>query len=74
MCIFNTSFAYLFWVDNNKKKKKKKKKKGKYPKFRMGYSDGSWYMGNNGHMYNPCGLSSPNVHIKNLICIYVLIG
>ena len=30
MCIFDTSFANLFWLANNKK--------GKYPEFCMGYS------------------------------------
>ena len=32
MRISNTSFAYLFWLSNNKKKKK-------YPEFCMGYID-----------------------------------
>ena len=51
MRLFNTSFAYLFWLANNKK--------GNYPEFCMGYSDKSWYMGTDGHKY-PHGLSSPN--------------
>ena len=36
MCIFNTSFAYLFWLANYKK--------DKYPEFCMGYSDETWYV------------------------------
>ena len=55
MCIFNTSFAYLFWLANNKKIK--------YPEFCMGYIDKTWYVGSDGHKYYPCGLLSPNVHI-----------
>ena len=56
MRIFNTSFAYLFWLANNKKIK--------YPEFCMGYIDETWYVGSDGHKYYPCGrLSSPNVHI-----------
>ena len=34
MGIFNTSFAYLFWLANNKKVK--------YPEFSMGYIDVTW--------------------------------
>ena len=34
ICIFNISFAYLFWLANNKR--------GKYPEFFMGYSDETW--------------------------------
>ena len=41
ICIFNISFAYLFWLANNKK--------GKYPEFYMGYSDKTWYVGSGGH-------------------------
>ena len=55
MRIFNTSFAYLFWLANNKKIK--------YPEFCMGYIDGTWYVGSDGPKYYPCGLSSPNAHI-----------
>ena len=49
MCIFSTSFAYLFWLANNKKVK--------YPEFCMGYIDETWYVGSDGHKYYPCGLS-----------------
>ena len=66
MCIFNTSYAYLFWLGNNQKIK--------YPKFCMGYIDETWYVGSDGHNYYPCGLSSPNAHIQYLIYISVLIG
>ena len=60
MHIFNISFAYLFWLADNKQVK--------YPKFSecyMGYIDETWYVGSDGHMYcyYPCGLSPPNVHI-----------
>ena len=55
MRISNTSFAYLFWLANNKKVK--------YPEFCMGYIDEIWYVGSDGHKYYPCGLSSPNAHI-----------
>ena len=55
MCIFNTSFAYLFWLANNKKIK--------YPEYCMGYIDETWYVGSDGHKYYPCVLSSPNAHI-----------
>ena len=41
MRIFNTSFAYLFWLANNKKVK--------YPEFCMGYIDETWYVGSDGH-------------------------
>ena len=34
MYIFNTPFAYLFWLANNKKVK--------YPEFCMGYIDETW--------------------------------
>ena len=54
MLIFNTSFAYLAWLANNKKVK--------YPEFYMGYTDETWYVGSDGHKYYPCGLSSPNAH------------
>ena len=53
--IFNTSFAYLFWLANNKKVK--------YPEFCMGYNDEAWYVGSDGHKHYQCGLLSPNVHI-----------
>ena len=55
MRIFDTSFAYLFWLAYNKK--------DKYPEFCMGYSDETWYVSCDGHKYYPPGLSSPNVHI-----------
>ena len=55
MCIFNSSFAYLFWLANNKK--------DKYPEFCMGYSDEICYVGCGGYKYYPPGLLSPNVHI-----------
>ena len=57
MHIFNTSFAYLFSLVNNKN--------DKYPEFFMGYSDKTWYGGGGsvGHKYYPPGLSSQNVHI-----------
>ena len=55
MGIFNTSFAYLFWLANNKK--------GKYPEVCMGYSDETCYVGSGGHKYYPHGLLSPYVHI-----------
>ena len=67
LLIFNTSFAYLFWLANNKKKIQ-------YPEFCKGYIDETWCVGSDGHKYYPCGLSSPNVHIWYLICISVLIG
>ena len=63
MCIFNTSFAYLFWLANNKKVK--------YSEFCMGYMDETWYVGSGGHKYYPRGLSSPNAHIWYLICIII---
>ena len=53
--IFNTSFAYLFWLANNKKVK--------YLEFCMGYIDETWYVGSDGHKYYSCGLSLPNEHI-----------
>ena len=58
MHISNTSFAYLFWLANYKKKVK-------YPELCMGYIDETWYVGSDGHKYYPCGLSSPNVHIRS---------
>ena len=45
------SFAYLFWLTDNKI--------GKYLEFCTGYSDETWYVGSD----YQCGLSSPNVHI-----------
>ena len=53
--MFNTLFAYLFWLA--------KKKQNKYPEFCMGYIDETWYVDSDGHKYYPCVLSSPNVHI-----------
>ena len=29
----------------------------------MGYIDETWYVDSDGHIYYPCGLSSPNTHI-----------
>ena len=55
MRIFDTSFAYLLWLANNKK--------GKYPGFWMGYSDKTWYVGSGGQKNYQRGLSSPDVHI-----------
>ena len=55
MCIFNTSFSYLFWLANNQKVE--------YPEFWMGYIDETWYVGSDGHKFYPWGLSSPNAHI-----------
>ena len=55
MRIFNTAFAYLFWLATNKKVK--------YPEFCMGYIDETWYVDSDGHKYYPCDLSSPNAHI-----------
>ena len=52
----NTSFAFLFWLANNKKK-------SKYLEFCKGYSDETWYVGSGWYKYYPHGLSSPNVHI-----------
>ena len=45
MCIFNTSFAYLFRLANNKK--------DKYPEFCMGCSEETWYVSSGGHKYYP---------------------
>ena len=58
--IFNTSFAYLFRLANNKKVK--------YPKFCMGYIDETWYVGSDGHKYYPrvftkCTYLIPHLHI-----------
>ena len=53
--ISNNAFAYLFCLAINEKVK--------YPEFCMGYIYETWYVGNDGHKYYPCGLSSPNVHI-----------
>ena len=66
MRIFNTSFAYLFWLANNKKVK--------YSEFCMVYTDETWYVGSDEHKYYPCDLSSLNAHIQYLIYISVLIG
>ena len=54
-CIFNTSFAYLFWMTTNKK--------DKYPEFCMGYSDEPWYVGRGEQKYYQCGLLSLKAHI-----------
>ena len=55
MRLFNTSFAYLFWLANNNK--------GKFSEFYMGYSDETWYEGSGGQRYYPRGLLSLNAHI-----------
>ena len=56
MRIFNTAFAYLFWLANNNE--------GKFSEFCMGYSDETWYVGSGGgQKYYQHGLSSPNAHI-----------
>ena len=52
----HVSFAYLFWLANDKKKIK-------YQELCMGYIDETWYVGSDGHKYYPCGLPSPNAHI-----------
>ena len=66
MRICNTSFAYLFWLANNKKVKYlfwlANNKKVKYPEFCMGYVDETWYVGSDGYKCYPCGLL-PNLHI-----------
>ena len=54
MHIFYTSFAYLFWLANNKKGN---------PEFSMGYSDEAWYVGSGGNKYYTHGLSSPYAHL-----------
>ena len=41
---------------------------------KVGWIDETWYVSSDGHKYYPCGLSSPNAHIKYLICISVLIS
>ena len=46
ICIFDTLFAYLIWLANNKKVK--------YPEFCMGHSDETWYAGSGGYKNNPC--------------------
>ena len=48
MGILNSSFAYLFWLANNKK--------GKYWQFCLGYNDETWYVGSNGLKYYSCAL------------------
>ena len=55
MHIFDTSFAYLFSLANNKK--------GKYPEFCIGHIDETWYVGCGGHKYYSQGIWLPNVHI-----------
>ena len=42
ICIFNITFAYLFWLANNKTGKC-------IQEFFMGYSDETWYVGSGGH-------------------------
>ena len=55
MRVFYTSFAYLFWLANNKE--------GKYPELCMGYIDETWYVDSGGQKYYQHFLSSPNTHI-----------
>ena len=56
MRIFDSSFAYLFPLANNKKVK--------YQEFCMSYMDETWYVGSDGHKYYPCGLLSLKLHIN----------
>ena len=56
MHMFNTSFAYLFWLANCKKK-------GKYPEVCMGYSDKTWYVDSGGQKYI-------NVVCHHQMCIF----
>ena len=51
MRISSTSFAYLFWLANNKK--------CKYQEFCMSYSEETWYVGRSGLKYYPCVLLLP---------------
>ena len=62
MRIFNTSFAYLFWLANNKKVK--------YPEVCMGYVDETWYVDSGGTQVLPmcfvitkCAYLIPHLHI-----------
>ena len=55
MRIFNTSFAYLSSLANNKK--------GKYPEFYIGHNGETWCVDCGGHKYYPPGLWSPNAYI-----------
>ena len=59
----NTSFAYLFWMANNKNEN-----------IQSSVCDKIWYEGSGGHKYYPCDLSSqietyliPHLHISVLI-------
>ena len=61
MRIFVTSFAYLFWLANNKKVK--------YPEFCMGYIDETWYVSNcwaqvltMWSVVTKCAYSVPHLH------------
>ena len=54
MRIFNTSFAYVFWLAN---------KKVKYLEFCIGYIDETWYVASDGHKYYTCGLLSLNAYL-----------
>ena len=61
MCIFNTLFAYLFWLANNKKK-------SKYPELCMGYRDetklGMWVVvGRRWSFITECIYLIPHLHI-----------
>ena len=67
MHIFHTSFAYLFWLANNKKSNIQSYVWATIMKLGM-------WVGSDGHKYYPCGLLSPNAHILYLICISVLNG
>ena len=62
MRIFNTSFAYLFWLANNNK--------GKYSELCTGYIDETWYVGSGGYKNSPwvpviteCTYLIPHLHI-----------
>ena len=70
MRLFNTSFAYLFWLANNKKKKKKKGANIQSSVWATVTRLGMWVVVGISitHVY----LSLPNVHIWYLICISVI--
>ena len=62
MRILNISFAYLFWLANNKT--------GKYPEYCMGYSGETWYVGSSELKCYPFTLSSP-MHMLNSSFAYL---
>ena len=62
MRIFNASFAYLFWLANNKK--------DKYPEFCMGYIDETWYVDSDGHK-NYSFVRRHQMHIVNTSFAYL---